>query len=126
MSWSDRRSPAARERESFYRSKRWKRVRQKVIERDRYQCQEPSCRRLAPSRDLHADHIVEIADGGKPYDMDNLRTLCRGCHTSKSLRERHQRKRIERDAERGIYLSEPDEMGLRWGMSYDERQAAKR
>jgi len=32
----------------------------------------------------HADHIVEIEDGGKPYSSSNLQSLCRSCHTTKS------------------------------------------
>lgn len=33
-----------------------------------------------------ADHIVEIADGGAPFDLNNVQTLCRTpCHQNKSV-----------------------------------------
>ena len=37
------------------------------------------------------DHIKPILDGGEPYDIDNLQTLCNQCHRIKSAKERHRR-----------------------------------
>ena len=32
----------------------------------------------------HVDHIVDIADGGAMYDLDNLQPLCIPCHSRKT------------------------------------------
>lgn len=37
------------------------------------------------------DHIVSLADGGSPYDWDNLQALCDYHHAIKSQRERQQK-----------------------------------
>ena len=33
------------------------------------------------------DHIIPIKQGGEPYDLDNLQTLCWSCHSRKSIQE---------------------------------------
>jgi 5-methylcytosine-specific restriction protein A len=33
---------------------------------------------------LYADHIVELQDGGKPFDLANGQALCGSCHTRKT------------------------------------------
>ncbi|WP_161325612.1 HNH endonuclease [Lactiplantibacillus plantarum] len=38
------------------------------------------------------DHIVPLFAGGKPYDWDNLQSLCDYHHALKSQREREQKK----------------------------------
>lgn len=103
----------------FYTSRRWRAVRTKAVERDLYQCQE--CKTLAPSHMLHVDHIRERSDGGAAYDLKNLRTLCRSCHSSKTLREAAWRRR---DAPFELE-DEPDEMGLRWALEPEEKQRRK-
>ena len=45
------------------------------------------------------DHIVEVADGGDLYGLDNLQSLCHSCHAAKTKREqraRVMRRRTER------------------------------
>lgn len=37
------------------------------------------------------DHVKEIADGGDPYDWDNLQSLCLPCHNRKTAAERRRR-----------------------------------
>lgn len=62
----------------------WRELRLQVLERDGFTCQhcwdEPAVSRLI------AHHIVEVEDGG-PDTMDNLLTLCRGCHVAHHSRE---------------------------------------
>lgn len=58
---------------------------------------EPQCRGCGSTKDLHADHIVEIADGGSLFDASNLQTLCGDCHDEKSAFVR-----AERAAERRL------------------------
>lgn len=52
------------------------------------------------SVDLEADHIIEIADGGSPFDADNLQTLCKTHHAEKSKAEKA-RRAAERRSARG-------------------------
>ena len=63
---------------------RWKRVRRAAIERDGYRCR--ACGKAAGR--FEVDHIVSIAAGGEPYDLENTQTLCVGCHLDKSTRDR--------------------------------------
>jgi 5-methylcytosine-specific restriction enzyme A len=45
--------------------------------------------RLVPAD--HVDHILAIAKGGDPWDMDNLQSLCLPCHSRKTATEDRQR-----------------------------------
>ena len=69
-----RRHPGSR----FYRamdSRRWAAARRFVLRRDGFRCRD--CR-LAGVLEVH--HVRPLAKGGDPYDVENLRALCRGCH----------------------------------------------
>ena len=61
--------------------RRWARVRRAAFERDGWRC--VVCGR--PGR-LEAHHVTPLHKGGTPYDLGNLKTLCRSCHI-----ERHRR-----------------------------------
>ena len=50
--------------------------RTEVLERDRFRCQAPGC---GNSRFLEIHHVKSRARGGG-NDLDNLVTLCSGCH----------------------------------------------
>jgi 5-methylcytosine-specific restriction endonuclease McrA len=39
------------------------------------------------------DHITPLADGGAPFDHENLQPLCASCHNRKSAMELAQKKR---------------------------------
>lgn len=43
-------------------------------------CSVPGC----ASTDLTVDHIVPLSEGGEPYDLDNLRVLCRSHNTQRT------------------------------------------
>ncbi len=58
-------------------------LRFKVFMRDRFRCL--ACGRspaTALNIELHADHILAVANGGKTT-LDNLQTLCQGCNLGK-------------------------------------------
>lgn len=59
---------------------RYRRMRQRVLERDRYQCM----LRLdgCEGRATQADHIIPLSKGGK-NTMANLQASCRHCNLSK-------------------------------------------
>lgn len=40
------------------------------------------------SRDLTADHILRLIDGGEPFERRNLRVLCRGWNAHLNARRR--------------------------------------
>ncbi|MFT7880894.1 MAG: HNH endonuclease signature motif containing protein [Sulfurimonas sp.] len=74
----------------IYNSRRWRdHTRPKVILRDNYRC--VSCGCIGRSIDLIVDHIEEIKDGGDPYNMNNLQTLCRSCHNTKTEDQKRKR-----------------------------------
>jgi 5-methylcytosine-specific restriction protein A len=37
------------------------------------------------------DHVIELEDGGEPYDINNLQSLCHSCHNRKTIVERKKR-----------------------------------
>jgi 5-methylcytosine-specific restriction endonuclease McrA len=41
---------------------------------------------------LYPDHIVEISDGGEPFDVANGQVLCASCHTKKTYAARAARR----------------------------------
>ena len=81
-----------KEAKKYYDTPRWKTLRKVKLARD------PLCEICRQNGGLieasHVDHIIEISDGGDPYDLDNLQSLCISCHSSKTLRERNKRDKI--------------------------------
>lgn len=73
-----------------YRSKAWRAVRVVVLERDGYVCKIglPGCKGAADT----VDHVVELADGGAPFDPDNLVAACISCNVAKGNKARRARK----------------------------------
>ena len=63
--------------------KRWARVRQVVLDRDKWRC--VICSRRGR---LEVDHIIPMRNGGAVYELSNLQTLCRApCHFDKTAKE---------------------------------------
>lgn len=62
-----------------------KRLRRQALVRDRFTCVSCGLRDRSGSS-LEADHIVALADGGA-HALENLQTLCKPCHKSKTLRD---------------------------------------
>ena len=63
-------------------SRAWARVRRVVFERDGYRCRQ--CGRAGR---LECDHVIPLHRGGDPWALDNLQTLCGGCHVAKTAGE---------------------------------------
>jgi len=63
-----------------------------VVGRANGRCQDPLCKypHRKPSR-LFADHIIELRDGGAPFDPANGMARCGSCHTRKTAAERAKR-----------------------------------
>lgn len=60
-----------------------------VLRRARFRCEGLGCG--AHGVRLYADHVVELRDGGAPFDPTNGQALCASCHARKTARERARR-----------------------------------
>ena len=68
-----------RERREVYATPRWRYTRHTALERDGHLC--VRCARdgfTMPADIVH--HVRPIRDGGDPWAMSNLESLCRSCH----------------------------------------------
>ena len=68
-----------------YCDKAHKRWRQAVLNRCAWQCVD--CGRVAHGREMHADHVVPISQGGERYDVANGEARCVRCHGRKTRHE---------------------------------------
>lgn len=66
---------AGRKARSLYATYRWKRTRRAVLDRAGWRCS--ACGRAGR---LEVHHVHAVARDGDPFDMANLRALCRVCH----------------------------------------------
>ena len=81
----------------FWAKRDWRGVRPLVFKRDNWTCQ--LCgERFWPEWKgrIEGDHIVEIADGGDEFDMENIQTLCVECHKAKTKEGRRERAKVAR------------------------------
>ncbi|MCI4323388.1 MAG: HNH endonuclease [Thermoplasmata archaeon] len=60
----------------------WDAARVVVLRRDGYRC--CSCGQRVRRGAYEIDHIRELARGGAPLERENLQTLCRPCHRTKT------------------------------------------
>lgn len=83
-----------------FETKRWLRLRQRVIERDEYQCQ--MCKQYyGDSIILQAHHIKPRKRGGKDH-MRNLVTLCSQCHDLAETEELSRKEIVDYKAEKYV------------------------
>ncbi len=59
--------------------------RQAVLNKCNWQCVD--CKRVAHGREMHADHVVPISQGGARYDVANGEARCVNCHSRKTAKE---------------------------------------
>jgi 5-methylcytosine-specific restriction endonuclease McrA len=76
--------PAAKMADGFYNTQAWRSARAMALTLGGFCCS--LCGRRGCV--LYVDHIVELQDGGAPYEQSNLRPLCGACHTNKTVAER--------------------------------------
>lgn len=72
----------AKDRVTRQRTARWKRT------STRLRRQQPFCSECGTQDDLTVDHVIPLADGGDPYDENNLDVLCRPCNSRKGASTR--------------------------------------
>ena len=68
-----------------YCSKAHKAWRLAVLTRDAWACVD--CGRVCHGREMHADHVKPISQGGERYDVANGQARCSACHARKTLQE---------------------------------------
>ena len=66
------------ERKEIYSTRRWRRIRGDILERDGWQC--TKCGQAKPDFLLEVHHVKPIREGGDYWEYENLATLCRACH----------------------------------------------
>lgn len=79
--------PAPKRADPIYLTPEWRELVESIIaERGRRceDCGRTDCR-------IYGDHVVELRDGGAPFDRRNVRLRCGSCHTTKTLAERARR-----------------------------------
>lgn len=87
--WVAERKPFERVRthDDFdYNGRKWRKLRALQLEKF------PLCKQCESKGETAiatvADHIVPVKKGGDGYNMDNLQSLCKKCHDSKSARDK--------------------------------------
>lgn len=68
----------------LYLTPQWRAARAAVLIRDEYTCKICGCE--LHGFDCTVDHIVPLAQGGDPFDMNNLQAACRSCNSAKGKR----------------------------------------
>jgi hypothetical protein len=101
--WEKSKPKAKTEKEPFYQSSLWKRVRKafinerishldlKPIAGIRYRnlyCADCWEKGTMNDQRIEVDHVIAIKDGGSPTDHSNLRSRCHAHHNSKTHAER--------------------------------------
>ena len=80
--------PPPKIRASIYGTAEFAEWRAAVIRRSGGFCQSPTCANRLRKTRLYADHVVELRDGGQPFDLANGQALCGSCHQAKTLASR--------------------------------------
>jgi hypothetical protein len=105
---------------TLYQSREWKQARNRALGRDKHRCTATVTiagvtQRCRERRDVHVHHVRAVEDGGDPFHLDNLVTLCDFHHAwahgnlpdLRSLRDRQAQKRGSKPRQRpnaGAYL----------------------
>ncbi len=69
------------ERHKIYSTSRWQKLREFKKHRSPL-CEECLRHGIVTPMTL-VDHIIPIAEGGSPFDVENLQSLCAACHNKK-------------------------------------------
>lgn len=82
--------------DAIYATPEYRAWRETVIARAGRRCEDVGsdgkrCTKAEPDHRMFADHIVEMRDGGSPFDITNGKCLCGSHHTVKTQAERAKR-----------------------------------
>lgn len=87
----ENRKITGRRNSKIYNTQRWKRlsIKKRTVTPFCENCEDHGVMKVADV----VDHIVELEDGGEPYEWSNLKSLCHSCHNNKTADEARKRKR---------------------------------
>ena len=91
--------PEAKRADPFYLTPEYRAWRETVISRAGRRCEDideatgQRCAKAEPRHRMFADHIIEVKDGGAPYDPINGKCRCGSHHTRKTAQARADRLR---------------------------------
>lgn len=91
--------PEPKRADPFYLTPEYRAWRETVISRAGRRCEDidqrtgSRCTKAEPSHRMFADHVIEVKDGGAPYDPANGKCLCGSHHTFKTAQARADRLR---------------------------------
>ena len=92
------------EEQRIYKTKRWEKLRERVMYRDHYLCQLCLYNEEIQMADT-VHHIEPIKDGGKVYEKKNLIALCDHCH--KHVHKAYKTSEKEKIKEKLIKIVDP-------------------
>ena len=81
--------PPPKKADPIYDTPQWRALRKQVFEEAGGICQRRGCGKAG----RYVDHIVELRDGGKPFDRAGLELLCPSHHVAKTAAARAARMR---------------------------------
>ena len=79
---------ATKKTDPFYKSNQWRKIRLIKL-RINPLCEQCEAKGIV-REGKEIDHIKRLKEGGEPFDLENLQTLCKSCHAKKRAKERHQ------------------------------------
>lgn len=84
---------AVKRTDPFYSTPEWRQFQSQIIAERGRVCEDPTCdgRTHKPGMRVFADHLVELQDGGAPFDPRNIMLRCGASHTRKTLAVRGER-----------------------------------
>jgi hypothetical protein len=90
------RDKAPKQRNPIYNTREFQAWRGRVIARAGARCEAVDdhgnrCIRAQPAHRMYADHIIELRDGGQPFEVANGQCLCASHHEIKTFAARTQR-----------------------------------
>jgi 5-methylcytosine-specific restriction protein A len=87
--------PPPRQINRVYNTPEFAAWRAQVVKRAGYRCEAivdgQRCSKATPHHRIYADHIVELSDGGQPFDINNGQCLCASHHERKTAAARARR-----------------------------------
>lgn len=85
-------APMPKVADSIYSTAEYREWREAIIARANGKCEDPECKaHHFPGQRLFADHIVELKDGGAPFDLSNGMARCGSSHSLKTAKMRAER-----------------------------------
>jgi len=75
----------------FFGSAKWRRFAAQILQQRGAVCQDKGHDPRSSTAKIEADHIVELQDGGQPFDPNNIMLRCSACHRRKTIKAKRDR-----------------------------------